>query len=181
MVANTRTYTFGDIHIRDYHCAMICANCGKETNNPRFCSNKCAATHNNHLKPKRRREGSCKTCGKSLPTRLRYCDPECFNNRPTRATPKQPRDREMRSKKLVPPRPRDKNIREYVFFDYAEKGKPIECKVCGYATFVEVCHIRAVSSFPRGTDRSIIDDLSNLILLCPNHHWEFDHGLLVVE
>jgi hypothetical protein len=51
-----------------------------------------------------------------------------------------------------------------------------ECKVCGYAKHVEVCHIKSVSEF---TDDSLIGEinaLDNLVYLCPNHHWEFDNN-----
>jgi predicted restriction endonuclease len=26
-----------------------------------------------------------------------------------------------------------------------------------------------------------VNELSNLVALCPNHHWELDHGLLSTE
>jgi hypothetical protein len=51
-----------------------------------------------------------------------------------------------------------------------------ECKVCGYAKHVEVCHIKSVSEF---TDEALIGEinaLNNLVYLCPNHHWEFDNN-----
>lgn len=54
----------------------------------------------------------------------------------------------------------------------------LKCKVCFYTNHVEVCHIKSVSSF---SDESTIDDINNidnLVLLCPNCHWEFDNNLL---
>lgn len=53
-----------------------------------------------------------------------------------------------------------------------------KCSVCGYNTIVEVAHIKAVSSFPEDTLVAEVNSLDNLIGLCPNHHWEMDHGLL---
>lgn len=59
-----------------------------------------------------------------------------------------------------------------------EAGRVKHCSVCSYVNHVEVCHIKSVSSFKDSASISEINDLSNLVYLCPNHHWEFDHGLL---
>ena len=53
-----------------------------------------------------------------------------------------------------------------------------KCFVCGYKKHVEVCHKKGIGSFSPDTKIKQINDLSNLILLCPTHHWELDHGLL---
>lgn len=55
------------------------------------------------------------------------------------------------------------------------------CYECGYTKHVEVCHIQSVSSFPGNTKIYIINSVGNLVALCPNHHWEFDHGELEIE
>lgn len=49
------------------------------------------------------------------------------------------------------------------------------CEECGWSHHVEVCHIRAISDFPDDTIVSVVNDRSNLKLLCPNCHWVFDH------
>lgn len=41
-----------------------------------------------------------------------------------------------------------------------------------------MAHIKAVSEFSDDTLISEINDINNLVGLCPNHHWEYDHGLL---
>lgn len=41
-----------------------------------------------------------------------------------------------------------------------------------------MCHIRAVSDFSDDALISEINDISNLIALCPNHHYEYDAGIL---
>lgn len=46
---------------------------------------------------------------------------------------------------------------------------------CTYDKHVQVCHKRAISDFPLDTPLSVVNSLDNLIVLCPNHHWEFDH------
>jgi len=52
---------------------------------------------------------------------------------------------------------------------------------CGYRDHVEACHVQDISSFPPGATLDQINDPSNLRLLCRNHHWEFDHGLLILD
>lgn len=49
------------------------------------------------------------------------------------------------------------------------------CNVCGYDKHYEVCHIKSIASFKSNTSVSIINDLTNLIALCPNCHWEHDN------
>lgn len=54
------------------------------------------------------------------------------------------------------------------------------CEVCGYNYHVEIAHITALSKLPDETTVAEATEHSNFKLLCPNHHWEFDHpkGLL---
>jgi 5-methylcytosine-specific restriction endonuclease McrA len=50
-----------------------------------------------------------------------------------------------------------------------------QCQVCGYDKHVEVCHIKPISKFDETTLISEINGPSNLYILCPNCHWEFDN------
>lgn len=61
---------------------------------------------------------------------------------------------------------------------FEESGKEKKCAVCGYDKHIDIAHIKAVSEFSEDTLVSEISKASNLIALCPNHHWEYDHGLL---
>ena len=54
----------------------------------------------------------------------------------------------------------------------------VRCIHCGYDKHIEVCHRRSLASFPGETPISVVNSLANLAGLCPNCHWEFDHGLL---
>ncbi len=49
------------------------------------------------------------------------------------------------------------------------------CAHCGYDKHVEICHIKAVKDFPNTSTIGDINKEDNLILLCPNCHWEFDY------
>ena len=59
-----------------------------------------------------------------------------------------------------------------------KEGKPKLCSICGFKHHVEVCHIKAISSFSTDTKISVVNNLNNLIYLCPNHHYMFDHDLI---
>ena len=61
---------------------------------------------------------------------------------------------------------------------YFNSGKPKACAVCGYNKHIEIAHVISVSSFSDDTFIGEINDIKNLIPLCPNHHWEFDNNLL---
>ena len=67
-----------------------------------------------------------------------------------------------------------KSARE-VFFEHNQHPK---CEICGYDKHVEVAHRKAVSDFDDDTTIRDINSIGNLIGLCPNHHWEYDHGIL---
>jgi predicted restriction endonuclease len=54
------------------------------------------------------------------------------------------------------------------------------CAICGYNQHVEAAHRRPVSDFPDEATVSEINEPANLVYLCPNHHWEHDHGLLTL-
>lgn len=60
----------------------------------------------------------------------------------------------------------------------ANSDKPKKCQICGYDLTYEVAHIKSVSSFDEETTVAEMNNINNLIALCPNHHWEYDHGLI---
>jgi hypothetical protein len=43
---------------------------------------------------------------------------------------------------------------------------------------VGIPHIKAISSFPLTAKLKEINAATNVLGLCPNCHWEYDHGLL---
>lgn len=53
-----------------------------------------------------------------------------------------------------------------------------KCAICEYSKHVEVAHIKAVSEFENSATIKEINSIENLIGLCPNHHWEYDNGIL---
>lgn len=60
-----------------------------------------------------------------------------------------------------------------------EKPETKSCEHCGYNKHYEVCHKKSISNFDKSTTISIVNDITNLIALCPNCHYEFDNDLKV--
>lgn len=71
-------------------------------------------------------------------------------------------------------------IRKSAQKSFEDSGKPYKCVICGYTNHIEIAHIKAVSDFDDNILISEINNPDNLIGLCPNHHWEYDNGLLKI-
>lgn len=157
---------------------MLCANpsCGKKTGNPRFCSRSCAVTVNNRGKQRNpKRDRSCPRCVTvpALPNR-KYCG-QCW-----KAIAEENTARNLGSIRSALRYQRSATIRRHARKVYAESGGLQACAICGYDWHVEVCHIRPINSWPLDTPIAVINNPENLVALCPNHHWEFDHQLVSV-
>lgn len=55
------------------------------------------------------------------------------------------------------------------------------CANCGYSKHVELAHIKPISSFSEEATLGEVNSKDNLIQLCRNCHWEFDHNLLNLD
>lgn len=147
-----------------------CNNCGNETFNKKFCSRKCSTTFNNKSSPKRKLTRICHTCDTHVNYRNKYCT-QCYNTH-------------FKAKDMTLDEAKYKHhtsgayslIRSRAVSQTKPTGKA--CVNCGYDKHVEVCHIKAISTFDGTTLVSEINNPSNLIILCPNCHWEFDYGEL---
>ena len=51
----------------------------------------------------------------------------------------------------------------------------LPCQVCGYDKHTEVCHKKAIKDFNNDATLCEINNIQNLLFLCPNCHWEFDN------
>ncbi len=150
----------------------------QQTKRQKFCNKSCAAHFNNlgkNYNPrgvdrKQVRTISCKNCGiifQCSSNKRRYCDkcgPEYQLNRAL----------EEKAKSEVSRTSIQSHAQGNILGTKT-------CRICGYSIFVEVCHIKSVSSFPGDSLVSEINHPSNLIYLCPNHHKELDRRLLQLE
>lgn len=141
----------------------MCLNCGTATPNPRFCSRSCAASFNNKRPDVRRRtlEGLCATCATPIRASRKYCA-----------------QHKRLDKTLNSNAGSNAEVRDRARRVYRNSGRPWSCALCSYDVHVDICHVKDIRSYPHGTPYSVINDQANLIALCRNHHWEFDHDLL---
>lgn len=143
--------------------------CNKETNNPKFCSRSCSAVVSNKTTVKRKKTIQCKNCNKLIYAGYIYCK-ECYK----------PIDYSLKDVIY------DKHHKSSAFALVRARARATarmidnHCKICKYSKHIEVCHIKPISSFPIDTKLSIVNHISNLVKLCPNCHWEYDHGLIAL-
>lgn len=153
-----------------------CEHCGADTTNPKFCSRSCCAKYNNSKMPKRTRTVHfCESCKSELPPnhwRRKYCD-DCHKIRSDAIRNRQLGNDRASSKILV-----NRYARQLARKSAMAISPVVSCAFCGYSKHVEACHIKPISQFSSESTMSEINDPSNIVLLCPNCHWEFDHGLL---
>jgi len=138
-----------------------------------FCSQSCSMTFNNRI-PKRKLSNRCKLCNSLIRTSRSYCK-ECFSlyTLNTRL------DLDSLTKKevLILSHAHQK-LRVDSRRKKLEADPQAFCVVCGYSLFVDVAHIKAIASFPDEAMVQEMNDISNLVYLCPNHHREFDCGVI---
>jgi len=149
-----------------------CLHCGAETANAKYCSRSCANRINGRLFPSRQRiTRSCKHCGIALQTRRTTCDRCNPSFVDWQTVPLQ----ELKAKAL---QQYAAQIRSLARVTYRKSTRLKACAICGYDVHYEVCHIKPINAFIPTDFVSTVNALSNLVALCPNHHWEFDHGYL---
>lgn len=153
-----------------------CINCNQKTDNPKFCSRSCSAQYTNKQRGKdsyRQPEGSCRTCGVGIITRKTWCD-AC---QPATKKKTLGEYRERTSVQGKHPSWVHSHVRQFCrSWNKDLITKP--CANCGYDKHVELCHIKAVSSFPDSALLEEVNHPDNVIQLCRNCHWEFDNGIL---
>ena len=64
---------------------------------------------------------------------------------------------------------------------YSRYFYPLKCMICHYDKHYEVCHIKDLKDFTREESIFEVNNKTNLVHLCPNCHWEFDHNKISLE
>jgi hypothetical protein len=154
----------------------------------KFCDRHCAARFNNFGrqrnpdgKPQGRKQRSCVTCGSPVQGKFkRYCSSMCWPKKKdiTLETRGSLQERYSRILPIYSWQASRGRINGHAHKVYFRSNRKRECVECGYTRHIHVCHIRAVSDFPPTATIAEINDIANLVALCPNHHWEYDHGFL---
>lgn len=163
---------------------MKCLQCQSNTNNAKFCSSSCSATHNNSKREPKVSVKYCKSCEKPFSVkwdkRARLNCDQCVK---ARSYIKDKFD--LNQQRTVGEfknehsnahsRPWTDRIRGMARGQHSKHKHPC---VCGYSLHVEVCHKEAITDFPDSSTVAEINHPDNIIFLCRNCHWEFDHGHL---
>lgn len=160
--------------IADRSLRKRCLYCGKFTSG-RFCSEECKIKYQaNSSLPMNK----CEYCGKETRNK-RFCSRFCLEQA------KQLRQQTLTLQDFVNrgkhPRVRFNGIRSEARLALKKAGIEKKCCICGFDVVVEVHHIRAVTDFPFSATIAEVNDLSNLLYLCPNHHVMVDKGLITTE
>lgn len=153
----------------------ICALCGIETNNQKYCSRSCAAKMNNKI-PKRKLTRKCRECDDIVwtyrHTRCKKHFEDYKNNHYRNKTLGEYRN--MFSVKGKHPSWVSSHIRNFAR-SWLKHLRKLPCKHCGYDKHVELAHIKPVSSYADSALLGEVNSEDNVIQLCPNCHWEFDN------
>lgn len=171
-----------------YKCPNICKTCNKiievkgnqkigAVKRKVFCDKSCAAIFNNRHFPKRHKV--CSSCSKPFkkPTSKKNLCRPCSDKAKVYVDTVGSRTKKEMFVHRKNWQSARTAIRVHAYKLFTKNNKLI-CKVCGYDKHVEVCHKQSVSSFHGDTLIKDINVLTNLVALCPNHHWEYDNGLL---
>jgi hypothetical protein len=152
---------------------ISCVQCGIATRNPRFCSVKCAGQCNNIP-----RIAYCKGCQQPISDRWtgrKYCDVCRYTKNPNFKNWDTITFEDLRATRST--FQAHAHIRGLARRAYLRSKKPRYCVLCGYRHHYEVCHIKPISEFSDTETVGKINSVDNLIALCPNCHWEVDHGI----
>jgi hypothetical protein len=160
-----------------YKDPNVCKNCSKviEVNeNERastvkkkiFCNRSCSTQYNNRIKPKRKKRIREKKIKESKDKENLYFE-----------LTKEELENKHGGTYFNWRASISKNARK----TFNNSGLCKKCIVCGYDNHVDIAHIVPVSEFDKSAKLSEINGMINLVPLCPNHHWEFDSGLITRE
>ncbi len=171
-----------------------CLNCKKEfyrapsTIEPSgniFCSQSCSATWNNTGKQKN--PSKERICSKCKAIFFRFNDHKssfCVNCKGEGVIALSTRTlKECQSQpSLVGKHPSWKNVLVRSHNQtFNSRLKKLPCQLCGYDKHTELAHIKPISAFSEDDKLGEINSSDNILVLCRNHHWEFDHGHLSLE
>ena len=144
-----------------------CFYCKKPTKNPKFCSRSCSIIVSNRVPKRKKKKFFCKTCSKEIASRRSYCDIHAKRGRGDITIQEAIYTKLHKSSAYALIRSRARKVME---------NEERVCAWCGYSRHVEVCHRTPISKLPPEMKISKANEKENLILLCPNCHWEHDRG-----
>lgn len=135
-----------------------------------YCSRSCSNSFNTKNNPRKVKTKKCKICNKLILSSRQRCSDCIKNAKPIDYTLKEAiYVNHHKSSAFALVRSRARTI--------AKKYGMNKCVKCGYNKHVEIAHIKPISDFSLDSKLSEVNDKNNLLPLCPNCHWEYDHNL----
>jgi len=146
-----------------------------------FCSRSCSAkTNNKGVVRNEANKYECRTCETTYSRNAKwrstvFCSVECREkNVAIRDDATLLELHERKAVKGKHPSWKNAYVRHHCEKTNGHKRK-LGCAVCGYDKHTELAHIKPVSEFDFSATLEEVNADNNVIQLCPNHHWEFDH------
>lgn len=150
----------------------------KESDPKKYCSRSCAVAANNQKAPKRKKNvRQCHLCSQPCAgPRTKFCSRHTRQPAPNLTLADVAN---MMSAKGKHPSWRWAYVRS--MNRIWNQNLPQICQVCGYSRHVELAHIKGIATFPMTALLREVNAPTNVLVLCANHHWEFDNGFLGVQ
>jgi Zn finger protein HypA/HybF involved in hydrogenase expression len=126
-------------------------------------------------------EKTCKYCEELFTARLsktKFCSVECKHNNLRISGLLSKTFGEV--KKMSKKQNAYITIRNHARNIMSKSDRHRKCINCNYVKHVEVAHLKGISEFDDADMVSVINSLDNMVYLCPNCHWEFDKGSLLL-
>lgn len=170
-----------------------------------FCSRSCSAKLRRGLQRNPPKPRTCKSCGAEFTCSTShrsytFCSP-CSGNKEHLLTPHLRLRKRHGSNEYIRVDFRLMTLEEAMNSPYV-KGKhrshiydfvrrfnrswnkhllKLPCLYCGYSKHSELAHIKGIKTFSLDSTLGEINNVSNVLPLCRNCHWEFDNDLLSLE
>lgn len=161
-------------------------NCQIKKSPNHFCSKSCSAKINN-LGKRRHPPRNCVNCNKNYITTkthrsLRRCE-ECIKQLMTPQEGKNMTLQQHLERDSIKDKPHSWRLAHIRHYNRSWNKDLLKfpCQVCGYSKHIELAHIKPMHSFSLNDKLGDINASSNIVVLCPNHHWEFDNGLIDIK
>lgn len=149
-----------------------------------YCSKSCAASINNlGVERNKKVKRTCNRCSKEYSRTTRHKSPLICKSCSTGIADKREAAKNTSigeyQVKGKPPSWKNSAIRNFCR-SWNKELRELPCQSCGYDKHVELCHVKPITSFGSTATLREVNSPDNILVLCRNCHWEFDHSLLPI-
>ena len=149
-----------------------------------YCSRKCSLTNANHIKYKDHKKTvtNCIFCKCTIDNRSKkkLCLPCYILTKKTKLENQTLGDIKNKHKSRKILHWYSSEIRNFNR-EWNKSLLDLTCQVCGYSRKIHLAHIKPICSYPDTALLKEINSEQNNLVLCPNHHSEFDDGYISLD